>query len=253
MCLLIAFHRVWDDAPLVIAVNRDEAYDRPAAPPEWVDADPPILMPRDGRAGGTWMGANGSGVWVGLTNRHGPDVDPALRSRGLLCLELLGAPDGRAVAQRVAALEESYNPFNLVAGDSTGLHLSEYSAGRARTRWLGPGCHIVTNRPFDEAPGEPKVIRSRARLAQAGLWPRERLGGRLPEDLVGALAGILANHGGEGQDALCLHGERYGTRSAAVWRIAPPTASGGSAEVALFYADGPPCSAPFGRVTGPSA
>lgn len=261
MCTLIAFHRVWEDTPLVIAVNRDEAYDRPAAPPSWVGTDPPILMPRDERAGGTWMGVNGAGVWVGLTNRHGPALDPARRSRGLLCLDLLRAPDGAAVAERVAALAEPYNPFNLVVADAAGLLLTEYAECRSRTRWLGPGCHLVTNQPFDESAGEPKVLRARALLEGVGLWPGPRLGSRPPEGLLERLAAVLGDHGREGSDALCLHGGRYGTRSAAVWRIGPPFPGGGGGERAsratvaidLRYADGPPCSAPFERVIGLAA
>ena len=259
MCTLIALQGVWEDAPLVVAVNRDEAYDRPSSPPAW-SAVPRagarrILMPRDERAGGTWMGANDAGVWVGLTNRDGPGIDPARRSRGLLCLDLLLASDGSEVADLVSALEEPYNPFNLVAGDAGGLHLTEYAEGRANTRWLGPGCHLVTNRPFDEAEAEPKARRARARLEAAGIWPRPRLGGAAPPRLDRRLATILGDHGAEGQDALCLHGGRHGTRSAAVWRIVPPSARGGSSAVRagtagidLLYADGPPCSVRFERV-----
>ena len=62
MCTLIAFHRVWTDAPLVVATNRDEAYDRPSAPPRWLDGEPAVLAPLDERAGGTWMGASRGGV-----------------------------------------------------------------------------------------------------------------------------------------------------------------------------------------------
>ena len=69
MCTLIAFHHVWRNAPLVIACNRDEAYDRPASGPVWSAAAPAVLAPIDDRAGGTWMGASANGVWVGITNR----------------------------------------------------------------------------------------------------------------------------------------------------------------------------------------
>ncbi|MGH7550655.1 MAG: NRDE family protein [Gemmatimonadota bacterium] len=244
MCTLIAFHRVWDDAPLVIAVNRDEAYDRPSSPPAPRGSDPVILMPTDDRAGGTWMGASGRGMWVGLTNRSGGGEDPARRSRGLLCADLLLEPDPETASERAAALDQPYNPFNLVVGDVEALLLVEYVEGAARARRLPPGCHVVTNRPFDETMGEPKARRARALLDEAGLWP-ERLGGRSPSDALERLASILADHGAIGSDALCLHGGRYGTRSGAVWRIGP-------GEVELAYADGPPCSTLFERFFLPS-
>lgn len=252
MCTLVAFHRIWDDLPLVVAVNRDEAYDRPSAPPAWIDRDPAVLLPRDERAGGTWMGATAAGLWVGLTNRRGAER-PDRRSRGLLTLELLKAADPAAVVERIERLDRPYNPFNLVAGDGRSLAVVEYEGERARTRWLEPGCHLVTNRPLDETAAEPKAIRVRSLLAEAGLDEAATgAPGPAPAGLVAALAAILADHGRVGRDAVCLHGGGYGTRSAAVWRFGPP---GGppSARVRLAFADGPPCSAPFEEVADSAA
>ncbi|MDX1661577.1 MAG: NRDE family protein, partial [Gemmatimonadota bacterium] len=147
MCTLIAFHRVWDDAPLVLAVNRDEAYDRPSRPPEWIEGEPPILAPRDEREGGTWMGATASGLWVGLTNRHEGNVDEERRSRGRLCMDLLASASPAEVMDRIAALQEPYNPFHLVTGDGWTLRRVAYDGGIVGARELEPGCHLVTNRP----------------------------------------------------------------------------------------------------------
>lgn len=243
MCTLIAFHRVWDDAPLVVAVNRDEAYERPSAPPAWIEGEPSILAPRDERAGGTWMGATAAGLWIGLTNRHEGDVDPGRRSRGLLCLDLLGEESPAAVVERVESMEEPYDPFHLVAGDGRSLWRVEYDGGLRGSDELSPGCHVVTNRPSGAAEEEPKVARARALLGEAGLWPLPP-GGDAPTELEERLAAVLADHGRKGFDALCLHGGRYGTRSAAVWRIRPagPDEDPG---IRLAFADGPPCSAIF--------
>ncbi len=240
MCTLIAFHRVWNDWPLVVATNRDEAYDRPSASPRRVAG---VLAPRDEVAGGTWMGANDRGVWVGITNRHQGDVDPDRRSRGLLCRELLSAASAAEAADRVAALEEPYNPFHLVAGDGVELRYVEYEVGRVDARRLEPGAHVVTNRPLDETAGEPKAARARWLLAQEGLGSAAPEGPS-PPDLESRLARVLADHGAEGPDALCMHGGRYGTRSAGIWRLRPGPA-GAAAEVRLAFADGPPCSVPF--------
>lgn len=250
MCTLIAFHAVWEDAPLVIAVNRDEAYDRPASPPAMVGSRPTVLMPRDDEAGGTWMGANENGLWVGLTNRDGGREDPARRSRGLLCLDLLREPGPEAVVGRIQRLDRPYNPFNLMAGDATALWLVEHDGDRSTPRRLDSGIHLVTNRPFDETSREPKAGRAWRRLEEEGIWP-ERPGGPAPEVLEGRLEAVLGDHGVRGDDALCLHGGRYGTRSGAVWRIRSPGDSGPAA-VELSYADGPPCSTRFERFRLPS-
>lgn len=244
MCTLIAFHRVWDDAPLVLAVNRDEAYDRPSTPPRWIEGEPPVLAPRDERAGGTWMGASAAGLWVGLTNRHEGDVEAGRRSRGLLCLDLLAETSPAAVVDRVESLEEPYDPFHLVTGDGRSLWRVEFDGGVVEARELPPGCHVVTNRPPESAEDEPKVERTWALLEVRGLWPAHA-GGESPHHLVDDLTAILADHGAEGADALCLHGGRYGTKSSAVWRV---LGEGAEPRVRLAFTDGPPCSAPMRAV-----
>jgi len=209
--------------------------------------DPPALAPRDEVAGGTWMGANRAGVWVGITNRHGPKPpDPHRRSRGLLCLDLLRERSADGMVAALERLEEPFNPFHVVCGDGRALHLIEVEEGNVRPRELAPGCHIITNEPFDAAESEPKVQRARTLLEVAGLWPVEP-GHAAPAGVIRALAAILADHGVRGPDALCLHGGRYGTRSAAVWRL-PPPAPTQAAAFDVTYADGPPCSARFEQV-----
>lgn len=248
MCTLIAFHRVWVDAPLVVAANRDERYDRPATRPRWIQAGARMaLAPRDEVAGGTWMGANVAGTWIGITNRHGPrPPDPDRRSRGLLCLDLLAAPTTHEVVAALERIEEPYNPFHVVCGTGEVMALIEYEEGRVQVRELGPGCHIVTNEPFEEALREPKARRAWDLLLAAGLWPVEP-GTAAPPRLAETLGAILADHGTYGPDALCLHGGRYGTRSAAVWRIHPAAARDRRA-FDVVYADGPPCATSFDPV-----
>jgi uncharacterized protein with NRDE domain len=241
VCTLIAFHHVFYDAPLVVATNRDEAYARPASPPAWRGDRPRFLAPRDDEAGGTWMGANEGGLWVGLTNAEHYRIDPGRRSRGLLCRELLGCADSQEVVARLIGLNELYNAFNLVVSDGEAAHLVEYADGFATARALEPGCHIVTNRAIDDTASEPKAQRAIELLGAADLWDAEP-GSEAPESLMSRLARILGDHGLGGDDALCLHGERYGTRSAALWRVGAP---GEAIAIELRYADGAPCSTPF--------
>ena len=56
MCLLVLAWNTHPSYRLVIAANRDEYHERPAAPlGPWSGADD-ILAGRDLRAGGTWLG-----------------------------------------------------------------------------------------------------------------------------------------------------------------------------------------------------
>jgi uncharacterized protein with NRDE domain len=251
MCTLIVIHRVWEDAPLVVAVNRDEEYDRPSSPPCWDEGVPSVLSPLDERAGGTWMGANTEGLWVGITNRSEGEADPGRRSRGLLCRDLLREPRAEAVAERLSRETEPYNPFHIVAADHEAIFWIEQADGETRLRSLSPGCHVVTNRPYGAVSSEAKTVRVQELLREAGLPSIDPEGfkrpvGPLSTGINERLTGLLADHGREGRDAICLHGGGYGTRSSAVWTIG--SASGRSARIGLRFADGPPCTTPFDPV-----
>ncbi len=105
MCTLIALHRPDPRVPLVIAANRDEYLDRPAAGPAVIECEGRrVLAPLDLRAGGTWLGLAETGVFAALTNRPCPEPDPARRSRGLLVTEALGAASAAEAASRLSSL-----------------------------------------------------------------------------------------------------------------------------------------------------
>jgi len=105
MCLLVF---AWLSHPryrLVLAGNRDEFHDRPAAPLGWWTDVPGILAGRDLRAGGTWMGLSRSGRFGVVTNFRNveaaaPEGSP---SRGQLVPRYLG--DDRATGPFVEELK----------------------------------------------------------------------------------------------------------------------------------------------------
>ncbi len=105
MCTLVAIHRRVPGAPLVVAANRDEYLDRPSEPPALRSTPSgPVVAPRDLRAGGTWMGLNGFGVFAAVTNRRSESIDPSRRSRGLVVMDLLAAtsaPQAAALLERL--------------------------------------------------------------------------------------------------------------------------------------------------------
>src|SRR5207247_1210242 len=92
MCALIG---IWKSVPgydLVIGMNRDESASRAADPPSVVEGTPVIVAPRDRKAGGTWIGASGTGLVVALSNRRGR-ASATARSRGQLVLDALRQPN----------------------------------------------------------------------------------------------------------------------------------------------------------------
>ena len=234
MCTLLLATGLWPEAPLVVAANRDERLDRPAAPPSlWLDGPLPLLAPRDLEAGGTWLGLNGAGVFAGLTNRFGKPPDRVRRSRGEIVVRALEAPDALTAFAAMGALDpEAYNPFHLVVADRRGAGLVWSDGAALFADTLAPGVHFVTERSFGAAAsGRHDLLSDGARALAAGPCPSQE-----------TLAGLLTTHADFGLDGVCVHlgGRPYGTRSSTLlWQGAAPDAD------RLLYADGPPCRTPY--------
>ena len=239
MCTLTVAWRVFQEAPLVVAANRDEAVDRPSRPPSVVERDPLVFAPRDERAGGTWMGINDYGVFVGLTNRWVEGL-AGERSRGLLvrdCLRTDTATDAARLVESAVEAHE-YEGFNLVVADATAAVLLEWS-GRLRVRQFDPGVHVVVNVGADGEFYEP------ARRPEVGPEQGDDAG-RLREHLrpePGESADSWRSRArealGDHDFGVCVHEGDYGTVSAAVVTL------GADGRVRYEHAEGPPCETAF--------
>ena len=83
MCLILFAAGAHSGFPLIVAANRDEAYDRSAAPAALWEDDPNVYGGRDLERGGTWLGISRNGRFAAITNyRQGARTDDASRSRG---------------------------------------------------------------------------------------------------------------------------------------------------------------------------
>ncbi len=191
---------------LQVAANRDEFLARPADPPQR-SADGRWLAPRDRQGGGTWLGVNQGGLFVGVTNRSAGPRDPTRRSRGLLVLDALASEGARELHRRAAGLDPSaYNGFHLAYADGAfaGLTWSDGSVLRQET--LQPGLHVITEQ--SRGAGDDGA---RQRLVASAVEPGSVLG------LEGWLA-LLSEHSPEPRAGTCVHADAvgYGTRSAFV-------------------------------------
>ena len=121
MCTLVLAWQVFDDTPIAVAANRDEALGRPAEPPGIYREDPRVIAPRDVSAGGTWIGYNAEGLFVGITNRW-VDRDGE-RSRGQLVADCLAEPSAAAAVEGVrrAVRTDRYAGFNLTVADAEAI------------------------------------------------------------------------------------------------------------------------------------
>jgi uncharacterized protein with NRDE domain len=242
MCTLTLAWRAFPDAPVVVAANRDEAVDRPSRPPSVVESDPVVFAPLDEHAGGTWMGVNEHGVFVGITNRWVEGLT-AERSRGLLvrdCLRAETAADAARVVESAVGAD-AYDGFNLVVADANAAILLEWG-GTLRVTTFEPGVHVVVNvgadGTFFEPPRRPEVGPEQGTNA-----------GRLREHLRPEPGETTASWRHRAREAIadhefgaCVHEDHYGTVSSALVTV------GEDGTIQYDHAEGPPCETAFERV-----
>ena len=150
MCVLVvavADHPRYD---LVVAANRDEFHDRPAAPAgPWVEA-PSIYAGKDLEAGGTWLGVDTSGRFAAVTNVRGSGAGAGQVSRGFLVRDFLLDPHAKAPSFAVGLEPQArhYNSVNFLAFDATrGVAWSNVGGG---VRPVDAGVYGLSNGRFDE-------------------------------------------------------------------------------------------------------
>lgn len=163
MCLILIALQQHPRYPLIIAANRDEYFDRPAAPAHFWPEAPRLLAGRDLKAGGTWLGITREGRFAAVTNVREPDRhQPDALSRGdLTCQFLLGSANPADYLQQLQARADRYNGFNLICGDIHRLH--HYSNRNGAPTVLGSGLHGVSNHLLNTP--WPKVTGGKAALA----------------------------------------------------------------------------------------
>lgn len=201
MCVVALAYQAHPGWPLILIGNRDEFHARPAAPlGHWPDGSG-IVAGRDVQAGGTWLGVHQpSGRVVVVTNVRGAMPDPAKESRGALVTDMLRG-DGRCAEPAEADLDR-FNAFNLFAVDGAPRLLTNRPTPLIAA--LAPGVHALANEPVD-APC-PRAERLRTALSAVVEAQAD------PEGLLDTLTA-------EGEPALFLLGEVYGTRASTLVAI----------------------------------
>src|SRR5712691_7763830 len=156
MCTLIALWRSVAGYDLMVGMNRDESANRPSDSPSLLEGDPAIVAPRDQKAGGTWIGASGTGLIAALSNRRGRASQTA-RSRGQLVLEALRQPSvaGVDVFLQREVREHEYNFWNLFSASRKDLRFFRYEGEISMNRGH-EGLNVLTNEGGNVAT-DPKV------------------------------------------------------------------------------------------------
>ncbi len=234
MCLLVLAWQAHPRYRLVVAANRDEYHERPAAAlAKW---PPPaaLIAGRDLRAQGAWLAVDRErrfGVVTNFRELQRPRLGAP--SRGELIPRYLSAPAaGVSAAQFFAALEPqagSYCGFNLLLSDRDSLW---YGSNRSTpfARPLSPGVYGLSNELLDtpwpklqrvrrgfEAwlarpqPGSPaalfELLNDRTQAADEAALPRS--GSGLPPEWERILSAPFVLH------------PQYGTRCSSVVLLEP--------------------------------
>jgi uncharacterized protein with NRDE domain len=151
--------------PLVLASNRDEFFDRPAAALDWwtpPGGGPAILAGRDLQVGGTWFGVSASGRLALVTNVRAPSAARAAApSRGELVPRWLRG-DQPFHAHWQDTTRAGYNGFNLIAADAALGEWTWASNAGLPPRRLGPGLYGLSNAALDTP--WPKTERLKQRV-----------------------------------------------------------------------------------------
>jgi len=162
MCLLVIAWRAHPRYQLIVAANRDEFHERPAASmAKWPEPND-ILAGRDLRANGTWLGVDRRrrfGVVTNFRDMQRPSPD-APTSGTLIPRYLEAQQDAGSYLQALEPSAPSYSGFNLLLTDRESLW---YGCNRSDifSRALTPGVYGLSNQFLDTPWPKLRTVRQR--------------------------------------------------------------------------------------------
>lgn len=239
MCTITLAWQMFEDAPVVVAANRDEFLDRPSESPAKRDWEARTVAPKDSEAEGTWIGYNEHGVLVAITNRWTENSLERDRSRGLLVRDALAHESAESAIRFVEHDLDgrTYEGFNLLVADAKSAILVEWDGVR-RVSNLEPGTHVIVNVGADGRYDIPKDReqhgRSQADNANAVRETLQPEPGEASANWLERAAETISDH----EYGVCIHRDRFGTRSSSLIHMR-------TQGVSYQYADGPPCETDF--------
>ena len=145
MGIVAVYYKKLPDAPLLIAMNREEDPARSSLPPKIQSGRPRAVCGVDQQFGGTWAGVNQNGLFVAVVNCPKKVLPGEPRSRGLLCRELLGCQNAEEALDMAQCelLTGCYAGANFVCVDRTSGGVA-HGGDEMSVEMFKPGLHVVS-------------------------------------------------------------------------------------------------------------
>lgn len=165
MCLIIFACDTHPSYKLVLAANRDEFYERPAAPADFWKDHPEVLAGRDLKEKGSWLGITRAGKFAAITNYRDPSSFMFdAKSRGKLVKDFLcGKKSAEKFLDKISPQGAKYNGYNLILQDTGGFYY--YSNRGGNKQKIETGIHGLSNHLLDTP--WPKVTRGKKLMKEA--------------------------------------------------------------------------------------
>jgi uncharacterized protein with NRDE domain len=237
MCVISTLFRVIPDCPLLVLSNREEMRSRPARPPKVISNNGNAagwLGGTDIQAGGTWLGINQFAMVVAVTNRPQIDTPSHVRSRGLLCRDLL---ECHSLDEALEELDEQlqhhqFAGFNVLLLTSQRAMIVE-SGDNFQRKPLCPGVHTVTNGTLND-PDDARILRAQTELESWNFFDTDI------DDMVQDAKVICGLTNTGDQAGICLTGKDWGTVSSTILGLTEDPAN-----AFFWHSPGPPAETPY--------
>jgi uncharacterized protein with NRDE domain len=237
MCFISTLFRTIPDCPLLVLSNREEMRSRPATPPKVISKSGNAtrwLGGIDAQADGTWLGVNEFALVVAVTNRPKIEIPPDIRSRGLLCRDLL---ECHSLDQALEDLDKQLQHHRFA-----GFNLLLLTAKRAiviecgddyEMKPLCPGNHTITNGTLND-PDDVRILRAQTELGRWNYFDSNI------DDMVRDAKSLCGLTSQKDQAGICITGSDWGTVSSTILGLTE-----NRAEAFYRHAPGPPAKTSY--------
>jgi uncharacterized protein with NRDE domain len=145
VCLIVFAYKHHPDYKLIFVANRDEFYERPAAPAAFWKEEPSLLAGKDLKEGGTWCGITKTGRLAAITNyRDMKSIKKDAVSRGKIVTDFLsGTSSPELYSKALKDSADQYNGYSLIFGNKSGLYF--FSNRKKELVEIKAGIHGLSN------------------------------------------------------------------------------------------------------------